>query len=59
MMTTQQAENLAKSIENALSIEDVLSDIIDAIRDELQPEDVFETDALTNWAENNGFAKEE
>lgn len=36
-----------------------LDDVIDFIRRNLDPDDVFSDNQLENWAEKNGFVKED
>lgn len=52
-MTTKQEQ----AIKEALGEPDY-SEVIQAIADNFNPEDVFDKDALTQWAEDNGFVKE-
>ncbi len=37
----------------------LLEDVIDWIKDNLNPEDVFEENVLSVWAEDNGYILEE
>lgn len=34
-------------------------DVIDYVKRNYHPADVFDTDELKNWAENNGFVEED
>ena len=34
-------------------------DVIDYVKKNYRPEDIFDTDELKNWAENNGFVEED
>lgn len=58
MKETPRAQ-AAREISDALAVGDVMDEILDAISNNLKPEDVFNEDALADWAENNGFTKED
>ena len=44
---------------NAIHSSSLLDDAIEWIRENLSPEDVFETKQLDMWAEENGFRPKE
>lgn len=48
-----------KEIETAINVDEIFDDIIDAIKKNHDPEDVFDVDQLETWAENNGYTKED
>lgn len=37
----------------------IVSDVIDALKGRLNPEDVFDESELEKWARDNGFVKED
>jgi hypothetical protein len=39
-------------------LDNILETTIDFIRDNMEPEDIFDEDKLIEWAEDNGFIKE-
>lgn len=39
--------------------DDLLDKVVEYIKDNLHPEDVFDEDELNSWAEDNGFVKPE
>lgn len=43
----------------ALLVDAIISECIDFIRDNLEPEEVFSDDELADWALSNGFVREE
>ena len=53
------SSRLNKDFADSLLHSDPLDLAIDYIQDNLDPEDVFEDDALETWALNNGFIKGE
>ena len=55
-MDTYAERNIEKAIRDGLYVE--LSDILDSIAHNLDPEDVFPDTALEFWAEANGYIKE-
>lgn len=58
-MTPEKQTALVESLEGIICLKDILDDILVAVAEHCQPEDVFDEDALTAWAENNGFVKED
>lgn len=48
---------LEKRIKDTLLIE--VPEIIDVIAESCEPDEVFDKETLEEWAENNGFAKED
>lgn len=51
--------NENKDFLRAMIPEDLLDEAIDWINDHMEPEEVFKNSALEDWAEENGFVKEE
>ena len=58
-MTTQAKAAIVDQIEQAIDVREILDDILQAIGEEANPEDVFGPEALETWAENNGYVKAE
>ncbi len=57
-MTPAKANQLAGEISDVINIRDILDDILQAIAERLEPDEVFGTDVLEEWAEAHGFTKE-
>lgn len=59
MATTKQDDSFAEAMSDHVSVaKSALDAAIDFIRDELDPEDIFSTKQLEQWAESNGYIKE-
>ena len=58
-MSNDQKDVLAAAINKTISIRDILDDLLVNIGDNCQPDDVFNEQQLNDWAEQNGYTKEE
>lgn len=57
-MTKDIRVKLVKELEETLNINEILDDLLVAISEYCSPEDVFDTDELERWAEENDYKKE-
>lgn len=57
--TTQENAFYDVVIDSNMSKSSLIEDAIDWIQANCYPEDVFDKKALEEWAENNGYTKEE
>lgn len=48
-------KQLINDLESAIGVSDIVDDIIKVVADNTSPEDVFDIDTLSVWAENNGY----
>lgn len=55
-MTTK---NKLKALQNTLLSDDMLESVLDWVRDNYTPDEVFDEDVLMEWAEENGYVLEE
>lgn len=58
-LTAQHRHAVARALEAVISIEETPEDIIQAIAEELLPEDVFDVDQLQCWAENDSYKEDD
>lgn len=47
-----------KSFMDSLNLHSLASDAVDWVADNLEPDEVYDDNALQEWAENNGYIKE-
>lgn len=58
-MTTQAKEALVEEFNNHVNFADLIDDMITSVGEVCKPEDVFDDSQLAEWAEENGFKKED
>ena len=59
-LTYQQEQNFRNTVANAMNINtSLLEDMLEWIKNNLQPDDVFSVKELEDWALDCGFIKEE
>jgi hypothetical protein len=51
------AKNKVKAFQNALFSEDMMEAVMDWVRDNYSPDEVFDEDALTAWAEEQDLTE--
>lgn len=51
------SKGLTADLTTALGIEDIQYSILEAVRDNCDPSDVFSKDQLAEWAEDAGYVK--
>lgn len=56
-MKDKDRKELVKGIEEIINVGEILDDIITAVGEKCNPEDVFTEDQLRAWAEDNGFVE--
>lgn len=50
-----QRDKLCKKLDELVCFPDILDDLLDAVADNCEPEEVFDEAVLRDWAKNNGF----
>lgn len=58
-MTTQAAERVSKAIVEVINIPDIVVELLTAVGENCQPEDVFTDDQLNDWATENGYVRKD
>lgn len=56
-MDTYAERNIEKAVREMIGFD--VKNLIDALANQLEPEDIFPESALNWWAEHNGYVKEE
>lgn len=57
-MNTNAKAKLVESFNKSICFNDILEEMVGEVGVHLNPEDVFSTEQLAQWAEENGFVPE-
>ena len=58
-MTTQARAELVKAWQANICLDDIVGDMVNSVKENLKPEDVFNDKQLGEWAEENDYTKSE
>ena len=54
-MDFKTKQTVGKAIQEALCVQDIMDEVINAITENCKPEDVFDESALQDWADRKGY----
>lgn len=58
-MNIENKEKLVEAWIASICLDDIVEDMVNAVAENLKPDEVFDASQLAEWAEENGFTKEE